>query len=298
MLNSFRLPSLGRSPDMKSNQTSKSIFVVIAAVLGLASIPACGMSFEFNPLADAAGDTDSNYSASAGPGAGGGGGTDSIDIPPNPEGANPKPYADLCGSGICSVGGDGCEQGAAGGQPQAMSCQLAPEEGVAAPECGPVGTFAEGEPCNSADNCVAGLGCAATPNGGGVCRSYCCGDVEACPTNTYCEPQEMAEDTINTPRLKIPVCIPVSPCELLNEKSCTPPLACTIVRADGTTSCVMPGTGALNEPCPCAAGYVCSKLLNTCLKLCDTDMPEVYCGGEMSCLGGNAGFPPGFGVCG
>jgi hypothetical protein len=285
---------------MKINRTSKSIFLALAAVCGAAAMPACGLSFQLDRFADDSGDTGPTWSATGGAG-GGAGGKDSgtIEIIPDSAGTDAKEsYASLCGSGSCSIGGDDCEQGTAGGEPQETSCQLVPEQGAAASECAPVGTFAEGEPCNSADNCAAGLGCAATPNVGGVCRSYCCGDAELCPQNTYCEPQEMAEDTINDPRLQIPVCIPVTPCELLNEKSCTPPLACTIVRADGTTSCVMPGTGELNDPCPCAAGYVCSKLENTCLKLCDTDMPEVYCGGGMSCLGGNSGFPPGYGVCG
>jgi hypothetical protein len=286
---------------MKINRTSKSIVLVLAALCGAASMPACGLSFELDRLSDGAGDTGPIFGATSGGGSGGGGGGQdaSITITQDSGGKDAKqPYADLCGSGICSIGGDDCEQGTAGGEPQETSCQLVPGEGAAVSECAPVGTFDEGEPCNSANNCAAGLGCAATPNAGGVCRSYCCGDVESCPANTYCEPQEMAEDTINTPRLEIPVCIPVTPCQLLNEKSCTAPLTCTIVRADGTTSCVMPGQGEINEDCPCAAGYVCSKLQNKCLKLCDTDMPEAYCGAGMSCFGGNAGFPEGVGVCG
>jgi hypothetical protein len=236
--------------------------------------------------------------ATSAPSATGAGGTTkdgSIEFGPDSGGDDPsQPYASLCAAGECTIGEDGCPDGAGGGEPVAMACELVPSEDGAMAACAPAGTFEEGEPCKSADHCAAGLGCAATATGG-VCRSYCCGDVELCPASTYCDLQPMAEDAINmTP---IPVCVPATKCELLNDDTCTEPLVCTIVRADGTTSCVAPGPGLLNDPCPCAAGYVCSKLDNQCKKLCKLGMEAMYCDGVGSCLNVGMGIPDGFGIC-
>jgi hypothetical protein len=99
-------------------------------------------------------------------------------------------------------------------------------------------------------------------------------------------------------KIEIPVCIPATNCQLLNDKTCIDPgLTCTIVRADGTTSCVPLGPGQLNEKCPCAAGFVCSKLTNQCLKLCKIGYDEMYCGAMGACQAGSEGFPENYGVC-
>ena len=74
---------------------------------------------------------------------------------------------------------------------------------------------------------------------------------------------------------------------------------CTIVRDDGTTSCLDPGQGTTDEICPCAAGYYCSPTSNTCLKLCHTINPDPQeCGPNGGCQGGVDGpYPEGFGTC-
>jgi hypothetical protein len=269
----------------------------VAALLAGASIPACAFVAQADLAAAGGGGNMFTGGATGSTGAGGTPQDGSIEISPDSAGIDPsKPFASLCAAGECAIGGADCAPGA-GGVALPMSCSLAPAIGAAVAACTPAGSFAEGEPCNSADNCASGLGCASTANGG-VCRSYCCGDVELCPMNTYCDLQPMAEDTLNTPQLSIPVCVPTTNCELLNDAmTCPAPLTCTIVRADGTTSCVVPGAGVLNDPCPCAAGYVCSKLNNECKKLCHIGQDAVDCDGTGSCLEVGPGFPAGFGVC-
>jgi len=100
-----------------------------------------------------------------------------------------------------------------------------------------------------------------------------------------------------SPTPQIPVCVSVEPCTLLDDSTCsTKGQTCTIVRNDGTTSCVDPGTGQAGDPCPCAAGHVCSYAVNQCLKLCRTSMAGDCPEGHM-CAGGAGNYPEGFGSC-
>jgi len=132
----------------------------------------------------------------------------------------------------------------------------------------------------------------------GVCRPYCCGDLEACPSDTYCAPTEIAEGdvaaTVDPP--PIPVCVPAVNCTLLDDTSCPPEQTCTIVRQDGTTSCINPGSGKLADPCPCAAGFVCSTAINECKQLCHIGATD-ECPDGFSCQGGADNYPDGFGIC-
>jgi hypothetical protein len=96
--------------------------------------------------------------------------------------------------------------------------------------------------------------------------------------------------------VKIPVCLPVQKCKPLEDQTCSSGQTCTIVRDDGTTSCVDPGDGARGEACPCAAGFVCSKVNNTCLKLCRIGKDATDCG-VGSCQGGVMAYPEGIGIC-
>ncbi|AUX26180.1 hypothetical protein SOCEGT47_067410 [Sorangium cellulosum] len=215
-------------------------------------------------------------------------------------------FAHLCGEG-CTPGGDPGECASSGGPepgiplPPAAStlhCQLVLADGDAAPRCGPVGRFAAGGPCQTAADCGAGLGCVAAEGQGGVCRQYCCGSVESCERATYCAERPMAESVgEESARVSIPVCVPAVNCELLNDSVCPAGLTCTIVREDGTTSCVVPGAGRADEPCPCAPGFVCSMLTNKCKRLCRIDGEAQGCGTGAKCQGGSTVYPPGFGVC-
>jgi hypothetical protein len=107
----------------------------------------------------------------------------------------------------------------------------------------------------------------------------------------------MAED----PSAMIPVCVPAIPCQLLDDTSCCVgnacELTCSVVRDDGTTSCVAPGTGTLADPCPCAAGYICSKLTNECKKLCKIGQDAVDCDSGGKCQGGTTSLPADIGIC-
>jgi hypothetical protein len=176
------------------------------------------------------------------------------------------------------------------GVPVTLTCKLAPISGEAVAGCTPAGDLVVSNPCQTAADCGVGLACIATPSGG-VCRPYCCGQVEACPTDTYCAPVPMAEAAV-----KIPVCLPAYKCKPLDDSTCMNGQTCTIVRDDGTTSCVDPGDGSRGDSCPCAAGQVCSKITNTCLKLCHIGNDTADCGAG-SCQGGVMGYPDGIGIC-
>ncbi len=175
------------------------------------------------------------------------------------------------------------------------SCQLGWNGMVVAGQCGAIGAAQSGQPCLSTHDCAGGFGCV----GSGVCRPYCCGDLEACPAQTFCAPVPLAPadapDAKSPP--SIPVCQPAEPCTLLDDNSCAKTgQTCTIVRSDGTVSCVDPGKGKAGESCPCAAGFVCSFALGACLKLCHTNNPT-DCPMGYQCSGGSKPYPSGFGVC-
>jgi hypothetical protein len=208
----------------------------------------------------------------------------------------------LCGGAgaVCVPGPqDDCAQGGnpgMGGAPpdaSAVSCKVVVADGGVAAHCGVSGNMPEGSPCMNAADCGPDLGCILvehTP----LCRAYCCAGLESCPTNTYCVQQKMYE----SPSSEIPVCIHVTKCVLLDDTGCPSGETCAIVRLDGTTSCVVPGTGTYGQPCPCAAGYTCSYADGTCLKLCHTDLSKGdECGPNGYCQGGTTPYPPEVGYC-
>jgi hypothetical protein len=157
------------------------------------------------------------------------------------------------------------------------------------------GPFGAGGVCFSASDCAPGFGCVHP----GVCRAYCCGDVEACPESTFCKTSTMISDvqaaslTIKSP---IPTCAPITPCALLDDTSCPGELVCTIVREDGTTSCDTPGEGLAGDECPCAKDHVCAQGVNECFKICALSDPAT-CPPNHTCQGGSKSYPDGFGVC-
>jgi hypothetical protein len=290
---------------MTSRLLSRSGFCVALALLG-----GCGLlhAVDFSDGAKFGGGEGggpvSNYFATTGSGEGGG-----LSFPDGgPDVAISVPlisYQYLCGSSssIC-VPGAGTDLCAPGGNPgvggagpdgSALSCRLlSPDGGPVVAQCGLGGGASEGEPCMSATDCGAELGCVASGTIQGICRSYCCASLESCQPDTYCVKTPMAEAAAN----QIPVCIPAMKCVLLDDTTCPSGLTCTIVRESGTTSCVPPapaGMGTYGEPCPCAAGYTCSWTDGTCLKLCHTSSTE--CGENGYCQGGWQSYPMGIGYC-
>ena len=177
-------------------------------------------------------------------------------------------------------------------------CQLAVDivSGDVEGLCGFAGDKALNQECFSASDCAPGLGCVGD---NGRCRPYCCDDLEACPASTYCAPAPMAKADVpeGTPTPFIPVCVAAVNCTLLDDSTCPDETqTCTIVRQDGTTSCVAPGAGKLGDPCSCAAGFVCSTAVNECKQLCHIGSAK-DCPSDHSCQGGALNYPDGFGVC-
>ncbi|MRG96823.1 hypothetical protein [Polyangium spumosum] len=285
---------------MKRFLTSLSLLSSLAAASVLGG--ACSMQFETASLAsDRGGDNFAGTGPEVEPpptGGGAGGNTGDITFPsPNPAPDGNTSYTELCGAG-CMSGESalGCsvamnpEDGA-----PLVSCQIVPTPNGASAQCLTPGFSQTGDPCTRASDCVQGHGCALTGSSVGSCRPYCCGAVAACPEDTYCAPAPMADDTLNAAPLAIPVCIPATECTLLDDTSCPAGQTCTLVREDGTTSCVDPGAGYLDDPCPCAAGYLCVAAFKKCLALCHTGGSD--CPDGMFCQGGADSFPDGIGVC-
>lgn len=282
--------------------------------LSLVAIAACGMfGADSNAggvwLEGGAGGGGVYLSSGSSKSSAGTGGVESGDIiirpPPNADAVGRERFADLCGNG-CTPGGDPAECAAErDGTPgimteEPLSCQLVLVNGAALPRCRPAGTFQAGRPCETAADCAPGLGCEAVDGQGGICRQYCCGSVAACEPGTYCDSRPMADSagtTAGAPAPQIPVCVPAANCELLNDSTCPAGLTCTIVREDGTTSCMAPGRGVAKEPCPCAPGFVCSMLSYECKKLCRIENAAQDCGAGARCQGGSMTYPAGFGVC-
>lgn len=226
-------------------------------------------------------------------------------------------YSQLCGMGCSPETGSAsaCSSydssnndgggGAGGGAPTPTGikdCYLVVEDsGDVQGLCTPAGTAPTGAPCLASTDCAPGHGCSAE----GLCQPYCCGEVEACPTNTFCAPRAVSKGDYRgaISKAHVPFCVPASPCKLLDDSTCNVNgETCTIVRNNGTTSCVTPGTGqhqdkcsAVSGPNSCAPGYTCSFANGTCHKLCQTAAPD--CPGNTKCLGGSYSFPKGFGVC-
>lgn len=244
----------------------------------------------------------------------------------SPDGTNPphsSNYAELCGQGDCQpglpsscarttttaattgVGGasttgtgtGGATSTGTGGASAGPSygCQVSADGEHPTSVCAVLGQSELNGPCQSAADCAEGLACVVSPDQMqpmlGLCRPYCCGDWEDCPSQTYCAPRPQAE----RPDRLVPVCIGVVPCQLLTEGACPEGQMCTVVRADGSTSCVPKGTGELCDDCPCAPGFVCSGE-GFCQKLCHTDATD-ECGAGSICQGGSVGYPDGIGLC-
>jgi len=275
--------------------------VAFVVALGLAlctATPACSSS-EGETAAKAAAQGAGGYGTATS--ATGSGGTVIHEGGTNSGGEPGAPLVASCGEGCVPATGQATEcslpagAGGGGGSGGATvgSCQLASDGDSVTGVCGVTGASADGAPCLTVEDCAPGLGCVEP----GVCRPYCCGDVEACPAATYCAARTLRDMVKGGPTLPIPVCEPAEPCTLLDDSTCmTPGESCTIVRVDGTTSCLVPGEGKAGEACPCAAGHVCSAAEGRCLALCRTSRSE-DCPAGFQCSGGNKPYPSGYGVC-
>jgi hypothetical protein len=215
--------------------------------------------------------------------------------------------------GVPGSGGESAQAGAAGAADipiplfgcqvqRASTSPLTPQA-----QCGLVGLGGGNAPCLTSSDCQAGYGCVGDQSAG-LCQRYCCQDADACDTDTYCAERPLRDALINAQgaavtALTIPVCVPAENCDLSapypcpsgKECACKAGTACLVVRADGTTTCAVPGAGTAGDACPCAWDHVCSAATNQCLKLCYT-RDTTACDGTQKCQSA-AGLPDGWGVC-
>ncbi len=189
--------------------------------------------------------------------------------------------------------------------------------------CTGVGAGKSGDQCSSPVDCGSGLTCV-MEDPAAVCRPYCCADPESCPSNSYCTTRTTCQNSY-VAGADVPVCSAADNCLLTDpypcpqDQNCKCPSgkACAVVRRQGLTSCIVPGTGQQGDYCYCAAGYVqgdycscaagyaCSYSTFTCLKLCQLDSsntsngstsPGTQCSIGTSCQASND-VPSGWGVC-
>jgi len=210
----------------------------------------------------------------------------------------------------CGLAPDGGAFNAAAGYDNAaLACRVvatAPDATGAAqaPACSPAGNAGDGSWCKSSNECQAGFDCV----GAGTCQHYCCsGNTECGPelpvavANEFCDIQA----TTQTTGVEIPVCMPIHPpggCQLLDADACPTTETCSVVRDDGSTSCVAIGGAEAGQPCDkdhCAASLVCLGTLGsrTCYQLCETQTGS-QCSTAQQCKGGLPLFPdPTIGIC-
>src|SRR5205814_1937078 len=99
------------------------------------------------------------------------------------------------------------------------------------PMCGAAGAGGDTSACLSSASCATGLECVGAS---GQCRQYCC-DPASCDGAHFCDIQPMFD---NRDALKVPVCMPVVSCKLL-EACDNPNETCAVVGdTGGRTSCV------------------------------------------------------------
>ncbi len=223
--------------------------------------------------------------------------------------------AGASGANGTEVGGAGGTSGGAGGEGgngndkppglAAYSCQVVRESGRLARQCVTAGTGGENAPCFSAADCRPKFACV-TAGDAGRCLPYCCDQNSTCTSGTYCAEQPLrksAADTSNAEQPHVPVCVPADacsleeqfPCPAGSDCRCKGDTACMIVRDDGTTTCLKPGTGRQGDACPCAWNHVCSSVTHQCIKICHTDPTKNDCGTQ-KCQASSE-LPPNFGVC-
>ena len=172
--------------------------------------------------------------------------------------------------------------------------------------CALAGSGGENAPCLTARDCQAGLACVSN-QGAGLCQKYCCQDANECEQGSYCAERPMRDSISNasstgSDTLMIPVCVHAEncdlgtpyPCPAGRECACKSGTACLVVRADGTTTCAVPGAGKAGESCPCAWGHVCSAATNECLQLCYTRDSDTCGSGRCQAA---SELPEGWGVC-
>ena len=179
------------------------------------------------------------------------------------------------------------------------ACHVERADAGVQPVCTGSGSSTDGMTCGGPTDCAPGYECI----GSGRCQPYCCRG-ECSQSNDFCDIQPTAAD----PALKVPVCMPIQGCGLLDSDggACPPEATCAVVRPDtGTTGCVAIGPRQPGEECntsDCARGLTClgASGQKTCYILCHTGQRTQECAEtpKQICKGGIPLFPaPGIGIC-
>jgi hypothetical protein len=216
------------------------------------------------------------------------------------------------GSGGVPSGSAG-EGGESGVEPMAsFGCQVVRVGNQLERQCQVAGDGVVNAPCFSAADCQAGLACVSEGEAG-RCLRYCCAGDGTCGAGTYCADQPLrkpSSDTSNSEPLRVPVCVPADDCSLEDKFPCPDgaacrcqgDTACVVVRADGTTTCRVPGTGLQGDSCgtiggaaACAWNHVCSSVTQKCVKICHLDPAKDDCAPQ-KCQASSE-LPQNFGVC-
>lgn len=205
-----------------------------------------------------------------------------------PDNQHPANYGE-CANGATTSG--------AGGP---LACRVRPNRGDAGvgPVCLPSGTAMDGMSCPSTADCAPGFECV----GDRQCRAYCC-DGSCGNPSAFCDIQT----TLTSPMIKVPVCMPITSCGLLDSEggSCPADQTCALVPDTGATTCVAVGPRQAGDECDtdhCARGLVClgTSGERSCYTLCHTMARVNECSGTATpvCKGGIPLFPvPGIGIC-
>jgi hypothetical protein len=207
----------------------------------------------------------------------------------------------------CNLAPDGGRYNPMAGYDNAqLGCHVAraPGDVGVAPICTPAGAGTDGMPCSDGTDCAPTFECVAD----GTCRRYCCGGQCPSPTGSqsansgsFCDIQTTADSA-----LKVPVCIPLRHCNLLDTTgsgTCPTGTTCAVVRDNGATSCVATGPRQAGDGCDtdhCARGLTCLGNLGDrmCFALCHTASRNSECPPGQSCTGGLPLFPiPDVGIC-
>jgi hypothetical protein len=181
-----------------------------------------------------------------------------------------------------------------------LACRVQRDGSTIKPVCESAGYGTDGVACTMSTDCSAGYECAGT----GHCQHYCCDGV--CPggpnvngKDLFCDIQPISEAT----SVKVPVCSVVNPCTLLaSPTGCGDTETCSVVRGDGTTSCVTVGPQKAGDDCEydhCGRNLVCLGVpgLRKCFALCHVDAP-VECSQPQKCMTELPLFQdPSIGVC-
>jgi hypothetical protein len=232
--------------------------------------------------------------------------------PPRPVDASSddasRPEASVGGDGAADVSLDASSDAGdvgAGDEPRVQrSCYVRPADNVpgthVATECAPVGQGAQGSACQDSSDCGALLACVEVDTKP-TCWPFSCALPTSCPSGSYYQLEPLRVGGATMADLKVPVCLPTDHCDLRQSPSkCPSGRVCAVVGSEGDTTCIVPGTAKLGDPCDdltyCAQGLVCAKLKNQCLKMCRTSSGPAECPGG-TCQGGNLSLPDGFGIC-